>query len=111
MLKRPYEWRVDSHGCYKFNNADLALGPRDTTGQLSVFFICAPPISRAPTASPAANRLSRGAWNVKPLSISVDNAAEDSPSLQPPDVLLPPMRETQRVRLHAVTALSGVRHC
>ena len=27
MPKRPYEWRVDSHGCYKFNNADLALGP------------------------------------------------------------------------------------
>ena len=27
MPKRPYELRVDSHGCYKFNNADLALGP------------------------------------------------------------------------------------
>ena len=36
-------------------------------------------------------------WNVKPLSMSVDNAAEDSPSLQPPNVLLPPLRETQRV--------------
>ena len=23
--KRPFEWRVDSHDCYKFNNADLAL--------------------------------------------------------------------------------------
>ena len=22
--KRPYEWRVDSHGCYKFNNASSA---------------------------------------------------------------------------------------
>ena len=71
------------------------LVARDTTGQLPVFFICAPLISRAPTASPAANRLSRGAWNVKPLSMSVDNAAEDSPCLQPPDVLLPPLRETQ----------------
>ena len=37
MPKRPHEWRVDSHGCYKFNNADLALGPRDTTAHLPVF--------------------------------------------------------------------------
>ena len=29
MPKRPYEWRVDSHGCYKFDNALLGLGPRD----------------------------------------------------------------------------------
>ena len=27
--KRPYEWRVHSHGCYKFDNALLGLGPRD----------------------------------------------------------------------------------
>ena len=26
-----------SHGCYKFNNADLALGPRDTTAHYPVF--------------------------------------------------------------------------
>ena len=23
MPKRPYEWRVHSHGCYKFDNATL----------------------------------------------------------------------------------------
>ena len=34
MPKRPYEWYVGAHGCYKFNNADLALGPRDTTAHL-----------------------------------------------------------------------------
>ena len=28
---------VGSHGCYKFNNADLALGPRDTTAHYPVF--------------------------------------------------------------------------
>ena len=39
MPKRPYEWRVDTYGGYKFNNAELALGPRDTTA-------CAPPFSR-----------------------------------------------------------------
>ena len=28
MPKRPYEWRVHSHGCYKFDKALLGLGPR-----------------------------------------------------------------------------------
>ena len=37
MPKRPCEWRVDSHGCYKFNNADIELGPRDTTAHLPLF--------------------------------------------------------------------------
>ena len=37
MPKRPCEWRVDSHGCCKFNNADLELGPRDTTAHLPLF--------------------------------------------------------------------------
>ena len=27
MPKRPYEWYVDAHGCYKLNNADLARAP------------------------------------------------------------------------------------
>ena len=37
MPKRPYEWRVDSHGCYKFDNAELGFGPRDRTVHLLVF--------------------------------------------------------------------------
>ena len=37
MTKRPCEWRVDSHGCYKFDNADLALGPRDSSAHFTVF--------------------------------------------------------------------------
>ena len=37
MPKRPYEWCVDSHGCYKFDNAALGLGPRDQSAHLSVF--------------------------------------------------------------------------
>ena len=28
MPKRPYEWRVDAHGCYKFDNAALGFAPR-----------------------------------------------------------------------------------
>ena len=37
MPKRPYEWRVDSHGCYKFDNAQLGFGPRDDSAHLPVF--------------------------------------------------------------------------
>ena len=37
MPKRPYEWRVQSHGCYKFDNATLGLGPRDQSAHLPVF--------------------------------------------------------------------------
>ena len=38
MPKRPHEWRVHSHGCYKFDNAmRLALGPRDQSAHLPVF--------------------------------------------------------------------------
>ena len=37
MPKRSYEWRVDSHGCYKFDNAQLGFGPRDQSAHLVVF--------------------------------------------------------------------------
>ena len=37
MPKRPYEWRVHSHGCYKFDNALLGLGPRDQSAHHPVF--------------------------------------------------------------------------
>ena len=38
MPKRPYEWRVDSHGCYKIDNCALGLGPRDQSAHLPVIF-------------------------------------------------------------------------
>ena len=38
MPKRPYGWRVDSHGCYKFDNAALGFGPRDQSAHLPVFY-------------------------------------------------------------------------
>ena len=37
MPKRPHVWRVDSHGCYKFDNAALGCGPRDQSAHLPVF--------------------------------------------------------------------------
>ena len=36
MPKRPYDWRVDTHGCYKLDSATLGLGPRDQTAHLPV---------------------------------------------------------------------------
>ena len=37
MPKRPYDWRVDTHGCCKFDNAALGFGPRDQTAHFLVF--------------------------------------------------------------------------
>ena len=37
MPERPCEWRVDSHGCYKSDNAALGFGPRDQSAHLLVF--------------------------------------------------------------------------
>ena len=63
----------------------LRLGP--------LFYIYAPPTPRTLTVSRAATKLGRNAWNVKPPSMSVDNAAEDFPSLQLPGVPVPPLWE------------------
>ena len=37
MPKRPHEWRVESHGCYKFDNATHGFGPRDQSAHLPLF--------------------------------------------------------------------------
>ena len=37
MPQRPYDWRVDTHGCYKYDNTALGFGPRDQTAHLPVF--------------------------------------------------------------------------
>ena len=37
MSKRPYDWRVDTHGCYKYDNAALGFGTRDQSAHLPVF--------------------------------------------------------------------------
>ena len=47
MPKRPYDWRVDTHGCCKYDNSALRFGPRDQTAHLPVFL--------APTASCSVN--------------------------------------------------------
>ena len=91
--KRLYEWRVDSHGCYKFNNADLGFAPRETTAHFPPF-TCAPPTSLAPTALLAVNMLSSGAWNEQQqASMNAGGTAGDAHSLQHPDVPVPSSRE------------------
>ena len=37
MPWRPYEWRVDADGCYKFDNAELGFGHRDQTAHFPVY--------------------------------------------------------------------------
>ena len=37
MPKRPCEWRVDAHDCYKYDNAALGFGPSDQTAHRPVF--------------------------------------------------------------------------
>ena len=37
MPKRPYEWRVDTYDCYKYDNTELGFGPRDQSAHLHVF--------------------------------------------------------------------------
>ena len=51
MPKRPYEWRVHSHGCYKFDNALLGLGSRDQSAHLPVFLLFAIPTCPDPPVS------------------------------------------------------------
>ena len=50
MPKRPYEWRVDSHGCYKFDNAALGFGPRDQSAHLMTILLIVP-LFPCPSAS------------------------------------------------------------
>ena len=37
LPKRPYEWRVDAHGCYKIDNAELGFVTRDQTAHFPVY--------------------------------------------------------------------------
>ena len=37
MPQRPHTWRVQAHGCYKSDNADLGCAPRDQTAHFPVF--------------------------------------------------------------------------
>ena len=64
MPKRPHEWRVDSQGCYKFDNATLGFGPRDQSPQFPVFLhLRTTNLPGTPTASCAANMHNKEDWN------------------------------------------------
>ena len=73
MPKRPYEWRVDSHGCHKFDNAALGFGPRDQTAHLPVFLHLRTTklTCLAPTASCAANMHNKEGWNAGITNMTV----------------------------------------
>ena len=94
MPKRPYEWCVDSHDCYKFNNADLALRPRDTTAHFPVFLHLRttnfPGPDSITRSEPAQQRRLERQSN---QALNVDHAAGNSLNLQHSDVPVPPLRE------------------
>ena len=37
MPRHPHTWRVQPHGCYKFDNADMEFRPRDLTAHFPAF--------------------------------------------------------------------------
>ena len=55
MSKRPYDWRVDTHGCCKYDNAALGLDPEIKPLTFLCFFTFVPPTYLAPTASCVVN--------------------------------------------------------
>ena len=72
MPKRPHEWRVDSHGCYKFDNAALGFGPRDPSAHLPVFLHLRTTNLPCPhLASCAANMHNKEEWNAGITNMTV----------------------------------------
>ena len=71
MPKSPYDWRVDSHGCYKYDNAALAFGPRDQTAHLPVFLHLRTTNLPGPTALCAANTHNKEEWNAGITNMTV----------------------------------------
>ena len=63
MQQHPHTWRVQSHGCYKFDNADLGFGPRDQTAHFHVFFHLRVTYLPGPDSIMRSDHLSNVAWN------------------------------------------------
>ena len=90
--KRPQEWCAESHGCCKFNKADVALGPASAHHPLP-----------GPDSTTRSEQAQQRRLNAKLPSMNVVNATGDSHNLQRPNVLVPPLRETQCVPLKTFT--------
>ena len=67
--KRPYDWRVDTHGCYKYDNTALGFGPRDQTAHLPVF------LHLRTTNLPGPNSIMRSKRNKEGLSADTTNTS------------------------------------
>ena len=68
MPKRPSEWRVDTHGCYKYDNAAHGVTKPLTFLCFSIF---PPPTYLAPTASCTANMHNKEDWNAGITNMTV----------------------------------------
>ena len=88
MPKRPYEWRVHSHACYKFDNATLGLGPRDQSAHLPVFLHLRTTNLPDPAASCELTKHNKEYWsadmtkNVCRDDVHLENAHDCAPFLQ-----------------------------
>ena len=74
MPKRPCEWCVDSHGCYKYDNAalgHLALEPVTKPLTFLCFSISAPPTYLVPTVSCAVNMRNKEGLSADITDLSV----------------------------------------
>ena len=87
MPKRPNEWRVDSHGCYNFDNAALGIGPRDPSAHLPVFLHLHTTDLPGPLASCAAN-----------MHNKEDSSADMTKNVCRDDVHLPRLHKHDRTR-------------
>ena len=112
MPKRPYEWRLDSHGCYKFNDADSGAWPRDTTAHLPVF------LDLLTTNFPDPDSITRSEQarqrRLEREAIKYEHRHSRRKLTQPLDsycACTAVAGEHSGCRLHVVTVLSGVPHC
>ena len=72
MPKRPKEWRVDSRGCYKFDNAALGFGPSWSIRSPS----CVSPPSHHQSARPLQHHTQRTCTTKKKWNAGITNMTE-----------------------------------
>ena len=77
MPKRTFEWRVDTHGCYKYDHAALGFGPRDQTAHPPVFLNLRTTNLPGPTASCAVNMRNKEGLSADTTDTSV--CGDDAP--------------------------------
>ena len=81
MPKRPYDWRVDTHGCYKYGNTALGFGPEIKPLNFLCFSTFATPKNPDPAVLCAVSKLNKEGMiaNTTNLSVPRNVAREHAP--------------------------------